>query len=317
MNKNADQPEALLKWMGCLADPTRLRLLRVLEKHELGVCDLCEIVQLPQSTVSRHLKLLADDGWVAGHRHGTTNLYRMAREHLTPAQQSLWTLAREQTNQWAAVGQDQLRLLQRLRQRRDDSQAFFAGAAAEWDKTRQELYGSSFSREAIMALLPHDWIVADLGCGTGMITVDLARHVGKVIAVDNSTPMLKAARQRTRDLQNVEVRQGDLEMLPIDDATCDAAVLSLVLAYVPEPAIVLSQMRRILKPGGKAVVVDLLHHDREEFRRQVGQQCLGFEPQQLQSMLADAGFKKKITCAPLTPEPKAKGPALLLATAVR
>src|SRR5437763_10739098 len=112
----------------------------------------------------------------------------------------------------------------------------------------------------MLALLPNDWIVADLGCGTGQVTAELAGWVKQVIAVDNSPAMLKAARKRTSDLPSVDLRRGDLETLPIEDRSCDAALLLLALTYVPEPQPVVSEMARILRPGGRAVIVDLTPH---------------------------------------------------------
>src|SRR3954467_8483377 len=137
MNKPASQsqPGALFGWMEALADGTRLRLLRLLERHELGVIDLCQILQLPQSTVSRHLKVLADQNFVHSRRSGTTHLYRTILDELEPPARKLWLVAREQTDSWATVHQDELRLERRLRHRDDnDAQAFFAGAAGKWDK---------------------------------------------------------------------------------------------------------------------------------------------------------------------------------------
>ncbi len=310
----ATQPDALLRWMGSLADETRLRVLRLLERHELGVAELCDVLQLPQSTVSRHLKLLADEGWVVSRRQGTTNLYRMILDELDEAPRKLYLLAREETEGWATLHQDGVRLARRLRERRTGSQAFFADAAGEWDRLREDLYGTSFGREAVAALLPSDWVVADLGCGTGVQTAELARSVRKVYAVDNSEAMLAAARDRTRGLANVEVLDGPLEALPIADGSCDAAMLVLVLTYVDDPAAVLREMRRVLKPGGRGVIVDLLRHDREDFRRQMGQVSLGFDPAALCAACRDAGFDDA-RCTELPPEPKARGPALLLAMA--
>lgn len=313
MVQTSTQPDALLKWMASLADATRLRLLSVLERHELGVSDLCDVVQMPQSTVSRHLKLLGDEGWLASRRVGTTNLYSMVLDELSPAQRKLWLLAREQSRDWATIHQDEIRLMRRLSDRRSQSRAFFAGAAGEWDRMRDELYGSSFTRQAVAALLPATWTVADLGCGTGLLASEMGRSVAQVIGIDNSPAMLKAAKQRCEQQPNVELRRGDLEALPIDDDACDAALLVLVLTYVNDANQVLSEMQRILKPGGKAVIVDLLRHDRDDFRRQMGQQSMGFETKELRQMLTTAGFDS-ITCEPLPPEPQAKGPALLLAT---
>src|SRR5438046_2241733 len=133
------QPELLIGWMASLADPTRLRLLRLLERHELGVVELCDVLQLPQSTVSRHLKVLADERWVSSRKQGTTHLYRMILDELADPARKLWLVTREQTENWATCQQDRMRLARRLRERRDDSQAFFAGAAAEWDRLRADM----------------------------------------------------------------------------------------------------------------------------------------------------------------------------------
>ena len=155
MASPARQPDALVSWMEVLADPTRLRLLRLLERHELGVAELCHILQLPQSTVSRHLKVLADQGWIKGRAKGTANLYRMILETREVAARRLWQLTREQMDGWATVEQDQLRL-GRLLTERQPSNAFFAGAAGKWDRLRAELYGTAFPEFPPLDLLPPD-----------------------------------------------------------------------------------------------------------------------------------------------------------------
>ncbi len=316
MIKNNAQPEALLSRMTALADATRLRLLRLLERRELGVVDLCDVLQLPQSTVSRHLKVLADQGWVRASRQGTTHLYRMPLDQLEPGARRLWLLARDQTGQWATIRQDALRLARRLRQRQERAQAFFAGAVGEWDRLRSELYGSDFVRAAMLALLPSGYVVADLGCGTGQIAAELAAAAQRVIAVDNSPAMLGAARKRTAALASIDLRRGDLAALPIDDGECDAALLLLALTYVSDPPSVLAEARRILKPGGKLVVVDLLEHDREDFQRHMGQQWRGFALDQIKETLASAGFDSP-AASPIPPAPSARGPALFLATGLQ
>ena len=308
------QPDALFAWMETLSDPTRLRLLRLLERHELGVAEMCHVLQLPQSTVSRHLKVLADNGWVLSRSKGTANLYRIARE-TTDAARRLWLLTREQTEGWPAAAQDQLRV-GRLIAERQPSQAFFAGAAGRWDRLRTELYGAGVTETALVALLPPDWVVADLGCGTGRTAAALAPCVRKVIGVDQSSAMLKAAHRRTATLENVELRRGELEAVPIADAECDAALLVLSLTYVEEPPAVLEEAARIVKKGGRVVVVDLMRHDRESFRHEMGQVHLGFESKEMESWMAAAGFDA-VACRPVPPAPEAKGPALLIATATR
>lgn len=302
--------------MESLSDPTRLRLLRLLERHELGVVELCDVLQLPQSTVSRHLKVLFDRSFVRSRKQATTHLYRMILDELDPADRRLWLLAREQTESWATCQQDQLRLERLLREKETDSQTFFAGAAGQWDRVRAELYGTLFAQSALAALLPGGFVVADLGCGTGPLIEQLAPHVGRVIGVDNSGAMLKAARKRLAESKNVDLRRGELDALPIADQTCDAALLVLVLSYVAEPAGALREAHRILKGSGRLVVVDLLPHDREDFRRQTGQQHAGFGPEAMKAALGACGFGA-IGVRALPPEPEVKGPALFLTTGVR
>jgi SAM-dependent methyltransferase len=306
---------ALLGVLGSLADSTRLRLLTLLERHELGVVELCDVLRLPQSTVSRHLKVLAAEGWLASRRDGTAHLYRMDGG-LEPGARRLWKVARAETEGWATLEQDGLRLARRLASRRDEADAFFAGAAGEWERLRGELYGAALPGEALLALVPRDLVVADLGCGTGDLAARLARHVRRVVAVDRSAAMLKAARRRVEGLENVELHRADLEAVPLEDASCDAALLVLALTYVPEPGRVLSEAARILRPGGVVAVADLVRHDDDDFRRRMGQASLGFDPPALAALLARAGFDAP-RCELLPPGPGARGPALLVARAVR
>jgi ArsR family transcriptional regulator len=309
MNAAASRPAGLFGWMEGLADPTRLRLLHVLERHELGVAELCEVLQQPQSTVSRHLKILSSQGWVEVRRQGPNRIYRMS-EGADPAARRLWRLARDESERWATLQQDQLRLDRRLRERRSGAEDFFAGAAGNWDRLRAEWYGTGFGSSALLALLPPDWTVADLGCGTGSIAAALAPEVARVIGVDRS------ARRRTARLENVELRRGALEALPIDDASCDAALLVLSLGWVADPQRVLAEAARVVRPGGRLALVDAVLHDDEDFRRRAGQVWPGFEPARVAEMLAAAGWSA-VTCRPLPPDPAARGPALLLARARR
>jgi ubiquinone/menaquinone biosynthesis C-methylase UbiE len=178
------------------------------------------------------------------------------------------------------------------------------------------LYGEAFTIAAMLALLPRDMVVADLGCGTGQVAEMLAANVKQVIGVDVSAAMLKAARKRTAELPNVELRRGSVESLPLADASVDAAVMLLVLSYVDRPAVAVRESARILKPHGRLILVDLLPHDRDDFRRQTGQIAMGFAPEQLSAMLTEVGLTD-VTVAPLPPVPGARGPALLLARASR
>jgi ArsR family transcriptional regulator len=306
----------ILDHMATLSDPLRCRMLLVLERHDLTVSELCSVLQLPQSTVSRHLKTLADAAWVTSRRDGTSRYYSMALEDLDGGAQRLWPLIREQVAATAAAEHDERRLKSVLARRRSKSEEFFSSASGQWDHLRGELFGDRFHLHALLALIDDDVVAGDLGCGTGQLSALVAPHVKQVIAVDGSTEMLKAARARLVDTRNVDVRLGSLEALPIDNSQLDIAMMGLVLHHVPDPAAVLSEAARVLKPGGRLLIIDMLPHDRVEYQHQMGHVWLGFPERQLRKMLANAGFDKA-RVHPLPIEDDVKGPALFAAVATK
>jgi ArsR family transcriptional regulator len=302
----------LLDALSALSDSTRCRMARLLEGHELTVSELCGVLQLPQSTVSRHLKTLADADWVASRRDGTSRYYTLSLDGRDGPKGRLWELTREALAGKAGVDQDARRLARVLARRSDASRQFFAASAGEWDRLREELFGRDFVAEALVGLLPSSWVVADLGCGTGALLPAIAPHVASVIGVDASEEMLAAARRRAADLSNVELRRGALESLPLEPASVDVATLMLVLHHLPSPADALAEAGRVLKPGGRVLVVDMAAHDREEYRQRMGHVWLGFSDDQMRRLLAQAGFDR-IRIYPLPPSAEAKGPALMAA----
>lgn len=302
--------------LSALADPTRGRLLLLLDRHELTVGELCSALQLPQSTVSRHLKTLADEGWVTARADGASRRYAMPGSALDGNSRKLWHLVREQVGSTPSARQDLTRAERVVQERRSTSQAFFSSRAGQWDRVRTELYGAGADVTPLVALLDPSWVVADLGCGTGQASAALSPYVARIIAVDESGAMLSAARKRLGDLDNVELRAGRLEDLPIDDASVDVAVLSLVLHFVVDPAAVIAESARILRPGGRLLVVDMLPHEREEYRTTMGHLWLGFSDAQLDAWFTDAGLRD-MRIVPLAPDPHAKGPNLFTARAVK
>ena len=315
LSASAAAPE-ILDHLTALADPTRARLLFLLERYELTVSELCAVLQLPQSTVSRHLKALADADWVRSRAEGTSNLYRMTREDLDAGAERLWSLVREQLSSSSASIQDDSRLQDVLHERRTKSQEFFNSSAGQWDRLRTELFGHRFHFAALIGLVDPDWAVGDIGCGTGEVAAALAPFVQRVIAVDGSGPMLQAARRRLEHVPNVDVRRGDVEALPIDDASLEAVTFILVLHHVAAPEKALAEVARVLRPGGRLLLVDMVPHDRERFRQQMGHVWLGFSEAQLSGYLESAGFVDgRVQTMPR--DPKAKGPALFAATARR
>jgi ubiquinone/menaquinone biosynthesis C-methylase UbiE len=310
------RPAAIHAHLASLADTTRSRILLLLDRHELTVSELCGIVQLPQSTVSRHLKALADSDWVAARAEGTSNLYTMTRDDLDPSARRLWLLVREQVGSSPATAQDQRRLQAALAERRTKSQEFFSSSAGQWDRVRDDLFGDRFHLAALAALAESSWTVGDLGCGTGQVSAALAPFVAQVIAVDSSAAMLQAAKKRLHRFDNIELRRGELEGLPIDDGRLDAATSMLVLHHVPEPERALGEIARVLKPGGRAIIVDMLPHDRDSYRQQMGHVWLGFSDEHVRRLFQEAGFED-IRIVSLPPDAKAKGPGLFVATGRR
>ena len=306
----------ILDHMTALSDPTRCRMLLLLEKHELTVTELCSVLQLPQSTVSRHLKTLADDGWVTSRRDGTSRFYSMPVDGLDPAAAKLWPLISEQVTSTRGAEHDERRLRSVLGRRRAKSQEFFASAAAGWDRLRGELFGDEFFLWAVLGLIDPNLVVGDLGCGTGQLTEVVAPHVRRVISVDGSEDMLEAARQRLSGASNVDIRQGELETLPIESGELDVAMLSLVLHYSPEPPRALTEVGRVVRTGGRVLVVDMLPHDREEYQQQMGHVWLGFSESQITRLLGGAGFEQ-VRVRMLPVDPDAKGPALFAAMGVK
>jgi ubiquinone/menaquinone biosynthesis C-methylase UbiE len=307
---------ALLDHLASLSDTTRSRILLLLDRHELTVGELCAVVQLPQSTVSRHLKALVDGGWATARAEGTSNLYTMTREELDAPTRRLWSLVREQVGPTPVAAQDQRRLQAALAERRTKSQEFFSSSAGQWDRVRDELFGDRFHLTALAAFADASWTVGDLGCGTGQVSAALAPFVARVIAVDGSAAMLQAAKKRLTGFHNVEMRKGELEALPIDDGRLDAATLMLVLHHVPEPERALADVARVLAPGGRLLIVDMLAHDRESYRQQMGHVWLGFSESHVRRLLEHAGFDG-IRIVPLAADTKVKGPSLFVATATR
>ena len=299
--------------MTALSDATRSRLLLVLERHELTVGELCAVLQLPQSTVSRHLKVLGDEGWVASRAEGTSRRYRMADDRLDAAAKRLWRLVREQVGETTAAVQDAQRVQGVLAQRRTRSQEFFSTAAGHWDRLRAELFGRRADLHALLGLLDDAWVVGDLGCGTGQVSASLAPYVRQVVAVDGSNAMLAAARKRLAGTENVDLRLGDLESLPVDDGELDAGVVFLVMHYLADPAAALAEAGRAIRPGGRLLVVDMMPHERDDLRTQMGHVWAGFADEQMLRWLNEAGFER-CRYVPLSADPEAKGPTLFAAS---
>ena len=301
--------------LATLADPTRGRILLALEQHELTVGELCSVLSLPQSTVSRHLKLLSDEQWLTTRQEGTSRFYSR-NSRLESGAERLWSVVAEDLRTTPDQQRDLTRLTEVLAQRRSKSREFFAGAAGSWDDLRAELVGTAVGGGALLGLLDPDWVVGDLGCGSGHLTALLAPFVKRVIGIDASEGMLSQAHTRLSVMTNAELHLGELEALPIDDGRLDAAVLSLVMHHAPDPRRVIGEAHRVLNAGGRLVIVDLLPHERVEYRERMGHVWLGFSKAQVTEWLVAAGFTK-VRVMSLSTDAEAKAPELFVATGTR
>lgn len=297
-----------------LGDETRTRILSLLERSEFTVSELCSVLQAPQPTVSRHLKTLASEGWVEARQEGRNRHYRLTPT-LDEAARGLWRIVRDEISTGGVYQADAERARSVLEHRRLRSTEFFAETAEGWDEMRAELFGSATGLAPLLGLVDPESTVGDLGTGTGMLAARLAPFARKVVAVDRSREMLAAAGIRVREADNVDLRQGTLEELPVEDGELDLAILALVLHYVVDPPAVLAEVRRALGTGGRVVILDMRRHDRGPgFTEAMGHVWPGFEAERMAAWLGDAGFESE-RVVPLPHDPDASGPLLFLASA--
>jgi len=210
---------------------------------------------------------------------GTTNLLRLDLAGLPERSRRLWALVSAELEE-AGDHADDLRRLRTTLALRGDG-AFFQRLGARWEELRRDLFGDAFLLPTLLSLLPDGMVIADLGCGTGEIVAALSAGSERVIGIDREPAMLEIARQRTAHLPNVTLTESGLESLPVDDDSLDAALCMLVLHHVETPAAVFAECARVLRPGGRLVVLDMVAHDHAEYRRTMGHRHLGFDAETL------------------------------------
>lgn len=316
-----------------LADTTRQRLLRVLSSHELSVSELVEALDQPQSTISRHLKVLRDAELVQDRRVGTATLYAASlaagegeRTAANGENGSGLAAIRRRLVEWSAHEPideaTRERLEQVIRRRQSAGHDFFESVGSRWDQLRLEAFGDAFHFEALTMLLPNNWTVADIGAGTGYLLPLLAVRFRSVIAVDPADAMLELARSRP-DLEsaaNVSFRKGSLESLPVREGELDLAIASLVLHHVQDPLQGLRELRRSIRPGGLLLLIEQEEHQNETFRTRMADPTWGFCPQTLCELVKAADFNEIRTARLASARPRGRtgdSPALfaIVATA--
>ena len=284
---------SILKSLRLLADANRLRILLLLEREELSVAELQEILSTSQSTLSTHLAQLKQADLVEDRRTGKNIFYRLKRPRGKAAKpfDDLLGLLRHASSEVPEADQDQNALQFVLRKRLDKTRAYFDELAGRFGK--QYVPGRSWKgvAEMLLYLMP-PLVIADLGAGEGTLSQLLAQRAKKVIAVDNSEKMVEfgAGLARKHGVRNLQYRRGDLEALPIEAETADLALFSQSLHHAQHPERAASEAYRILKPHGRVAVLDLAKHHFEEARDLYADLWLGFSEAELEGFLRKAGF---------------------------
>ncbi len=310
-------PEGLFRAFG---DRTRLRILQLLLLEELSVSELVKVLGLPQSTVSRQLKVLADADLILDRRDGTTVFYHARPHNAQSAAPSSILVEWLRERPMPAKLTDRLQRV--LLRRKDRTVDFFDRLGKRWDELRSNAFGDAFAGEALIGLLPGDWRVVDIGTGTGFLLPMLAGHFQEVIAVEPSQEMLRCARQRVSQggHNNVSFHQGDLGRLPLPDASCELAIACLVMHHVPQPTDAMREILRILRTGGRILVVEQESHESQAFYETMQDLWWGFDPADFVKQMQAAGFEA-VSQRKLSPVGSADGrieaPGLFAVTARR
>jgi ubiquinone/menaquinone biosynthesis C-methylase UbiE/DNA-binding transcriptional ArsR family regulator len=286
MYQKASMP-SIIKMLRVVADPSRLRILLLLEGEELSVAELQEILVMGQSTISTHLAQLKQAGLVEDRRTGKSNLYRLKSENGIVSE--LLGKARAEIPE---AGRDRAAAHRVVKKRQDKMRAFFDSVAGRLG--RDYVPGKSWKgvAEALLRLMP-PMTIADLGAGEGSFALLLAQKAKRVIAVDNSAKMIEVGQEQAKKngINNIEFRLGDMEEVPIKAGGVDLVFFQQSLHHALHPERALAESVRILAPGGRVVVLDLVQHRFEEARELYADEWLGFSEAELESMLDKAGFR--------------------------
>jgi ArsR family transcriptional regulator len=282
----------VIKSLRALSDPTRLRIMALLEKEELSVHEIQEITRMGQSRISTHLGLLQESGLVQSRRDGKRIFYRRSGNLDAPATDIL-NLALQGAAELPEQAGDQINLKRILKRRRERAKVYFNQVAGRFDR----VYGPGRSWQGfghlLLRIVP-PLVVADLGSGEGLLSELLAQRSKKVIAVDNSEKIVAfgAAKAKKNGLRNLEFRLGDLQNPPIEAGSVDLVILSQALHHAEDPEMAVASAYRLLRSRGQILILDLLKHGFEEARESYGDRWLGFAESDLHRWLEDAGFKK-------------------------
>lgn len=283
--------ETILKIFKALSDQTRLRIFNILANHELNVNEIVEVLQMGQSRISRHLKILSDCGLVRSRRDGSFVYYQSEQDE---TRQILMKFIRNALPETEELEMDFARSANIVGERKQKTRSFFNKMAENWDSLKRNIFGDFDLNRALLEKGVRAGTAVDLGCGTGELMELVSGISDLVIGVDSSNKMLDQARTRMKDLNaRFDFRLGEIEHIPLKDEEADLAFINMVLSHIAVPANVIRETRRILKPGGLFILADLSKHNFETIKTRFGSHWMGFEKDEIEKWLTDAGFTLK------------------------
>lgn len=279
----------LINYFKALSDRTRLRIFNILKDHELNVNEIMEVMEMGQSRISRHLKILAESGLLSLRQDGLWSFYTAKNDEVT---EQFIDLIKKTTKPSDELQEDLLRAEGVLRERQNKTKRFFNRIAGDWDMLKKDIFGETNLTEIINDHIPACKTAADLGCGTGELLSILKGKADIAIGVDSSPKMLEIARKRLKNGQvNIELRLGEMEHLPLRDGEIELAVVNMVLHHIPAPVVGIAEVHRVLKPSGTFILVDFDKHRNEFLRNTYGDRWLGFTKKEIEKWLKGAGFE--------------------------
>ncbi|MCF8045078.1 MAG: metalloregulator ArsR/SmtB family transcription factor [Desulfarculaceae bacterium] len=283
--------ETVLKIFKALSDQTRLRIFNILAGHELNVNEIVEVLQMGQSRISRHLKILSDCGLVRSRRDGSFVYYQSEQDE---TRQILMRFIRNALPETQELGMDFARSATIVGERKQKTRSFFNKVAENWDALKLDIFGDFDLNRALVEKGVRAGCAVDLGCGTGELMELISDISDQVIGVDSSPKMLDQARTRMKDLNaRFDFRLGEIEHIPLKDSEADLAFINMVLNHIAVPANVIRETCRILKPGGFFILADLSKHNFENIKSRFGSHWMGFEKDEIEKWLTEAGFMVK------------------------
>lgn len=278
-----------LKYFKALSDETRFRLLNILIHHELKVGEIVAVMEMGQSRISRHLKILAEAGLVDCWREGVWGLYYIVKNG--PARHFIDSIGYLFEGD-PLLEKDLHRAGRVVEERAKNTRRFFNTMADSWDRLKQQIIGDFDLNRAIFNNMGHYDVAVDLGCGTGDLLEGLQAHATKVIGVDSAPGMLEEARKRFENRNHgIDIRLGEIEHLPLGDNEADLAVISLVMQYLTRPETAIAEVSRVLRAGGDFILADFEQHANTTLRETYGVRWLGFDTREITRWLTKKDFE--------------------------